>query len=449
LTGKKEETMIESCQSSPVYHKHVDIAFKELRPSLHFAIVTIPKSFVITMYKIASELQKKKSTASGFHKGNVPLEYIEQHFTSILHNHLKELLFNYFVIHFLYEQLQARKIPLAGEPRLIDIKLEHDKDARFIFELTIFPNIELNEWKYFLFKAPIRKKYKDLDRQVEMFCKEEKEFAKSHSADNCIDVGDWVCFDLALVDENSNHYFEDHTIPLWLKIGDEDADLILHTAFIGKRVGDVFISNNKGLQDYFSTQLETLYPFKITIGDIVPHHAFDFESLKKHFKIKTKKEMNKKLIEVFSYRNNLSQRRATAEEALQLMLMKHKFDVPNHLVLRQENTILDAVQNSPDYYVYRMQKDFKHYIKRLAEKQAKEMILLDHVAFNDNVITTREDIKSYLNLSNRSRMKEFIYFDMPTSKIGGREMPISEYMFKQICLREKTINHIIYHLTKR
>ena len=112
----------------------------------------------------------------------------------------------------------------------------------------------------------------------------------------------------------------------------------------------------------------------------------DFDMFKKHFKIKTNKDMNKKIIEVFSYRNNLSQRRATAEETLLLMLMKHKFDVPNHLTLRQEKAVLDAVQNNPDYYVYRMQKDFKHYVKRLAEKQAKEMILLDHVAFNDNVI---------------------------------------------------------------
>ena len=439
---------MESCQSVSPCSQYVNIAFQELRPTLYYATITIPQWCVSTMYKVASSAQKKQSSAHGFYRGNVPIEYIEQHFTSILHDHLKELLFNYFVIHFLYEQLQERKIPIAGEPRLIDIKLEHDKDARFIFELTVFPDLDLNEWKYFLFKAPKRKKYKDLDRQVETFCKEEKELAKKY-ADAGIDIGDWVCLELALVDENSEHYFKDHTIPLWLKIGDEEADRILLSCFKGKKVGDTFISTSKGLQDYFSTQLEMLYPFKVTISDMVSNHTFDFELLKKHFKIKTNKDMNKKLIEVFSYRNNLSQRRAMAEDALQLMLMKHKFDVPNHLVLRQEKIVLDAVQNNPDYYVYRMQKDFKYYIKRLAEKQSKEMILLDHIAFNDNVVVTRDDVKSYLNLSNRPRMKEFIYFDMPASKVNGREMPLSEFMLKQVCLREKTINHIIHQLTKR
>ena len=38
---------------------------------------------------------------------------------------------------------------------------------------------------------------------------------------------------------------------------------------------------------------------------------------------------------------------------------------------------------------------------------------------------------------------------MPHTKINAREMPVSEYVLKQICAREKTINHIIYNLTKR
>lgn len=441
--------MLESRQYQSIQlHHSVTVIFKEVRPTLYYAVVTVPQSYVKTMYKIASESQKKRSTASGFHRGNVPLEYIEQHFTSILNDHLKELIFNYFVIHFLYEQLREQKIPIAGDPRLLEIKLNHDTDARFIFELTVFPNIELNEWKFFPFKAPKRKKYKDLDRQVEMFCKEEKEQSKQLNEQK-VDIGDWVCIDLALTDDNGDQVFSEHTIPLWLKIGDEEADRILHKIFIGKKIGDCFITDNKGLQDYFSIQLETNYQFKVFINDIITYYTFDFDLFKKHFKIKTNKEMNKKLIEVFSYRNNLSQRRATAEDAMHLMLMKHKFDIPTHLILRQEKAILDTIQHSPDYYVYRMQKDFKQSVKQLAEKQTKEMIFLNHIAFNEHITTSREDVKSYLNLSNRPRTKEFIYFDMPISKINGREMPISEEILKHLCLKEKAINHIIYHLTKQ
>ena len=46
-------------------------------------------------------------------------------------------------------------------------------------------------------------------------------------------------------------------------------------------------------------------------------------------------------------------------------------------------------------------------------------------------------------------MKDFIYFDPFVTKIQGQEIPISAATLKQACLREKTLNHIIYHLTKK
>jgi len=45
-------------------------------------------------------------------------------------------------------------------------------------------------------------------------------------------------------------------------------------------------------------------------------------------------------------------------------------------------------------------------------------------------------------------MKGFIHFDAPISKIDGKEMPLTEEEMKRTCLREKTLNHIIYHLTQ-
>ena len=122
--------------------------------------------------------------------------------------------------------------------------------------------------------------------------------------------------------------------------------------------------------------------------------------------------------------------------------------MPNHLVLRQKELLLSAITDNPDFHVYRAQSDFEHTIRRLAEKQAKEAILLDYIAYNENINPSLQDLKGYLNLTLRPRTKEFIYFDPPTTKINGREVPISAEELKHVCLREKTLNHIIYHLTK-
>ena len=62
----------------------------------------------------------------------------------------------------------------------------------------------------------------------------------------------------------------DCTETLWLKIGDEEADVAMQELFVHKKIGDVFITQNKGLQDYFSNTIATNYYFRITILDTVP-----------------------------------------------------------------------------------------------------------------------------------------------------------------------------------
>ena len=75
--------------------------------------------------------------------------------------------------------------------------------------------------------------------------------------------------------------------------------------------------------------------------------------------------------------------------------------------------------------------------------------MLGQLAIQDNLQASQYDIKSYLALSQRPRTKEFVYFDMPPSKIDGQERPLSHEALKLFCLREKALNHIIYHLTRQ
>ena len=79
---------------------------------------------------------------------------------------------------------------------------------------------------------------------------------------------------------------------------------------------------NLVLQDYFTDSMNTYYNFAVTVEDIVPNAYFCLDQFKQHFRLKSNKEMYQKLIEVFSYRNDLSQRRTTVEESLKLLFFK-------------------------------------------------------------------------------------------------------------------------------
>lgn len=417
-------------------------------PSFLYAHISVPAFLVAAVYEQAVMHQQATFIAPGFQKGAVPLDYIRNHMKGALHEHIKDFLLSYCVTPFLYNELRSKKIVCVGQPRLHETNIVPPHQASFTFEISIVPPVALHDWKYYSFKMPKRKNYKDLDRQVDHFISEEKNNSKSCDVTR-ITIGDWVNFDIALVDE--------HGMPLsgsihenyWLKMGDEEMDGALREPFLHKYPGSSFIASNRSIQDYFSSHVITNYQFKIDIKDVIKHAFFSLEDFNRYFKIKNHKEVNQKLIEVFSYRNDISLRRNISEEALKLIVNKHAFFPPKHCVLRRKGDLLELISGSPDYHVYRSQPDFSLRLDQLAEKQTKSLILIDHIAYKDNLAVQDHDLKGYLTLTQRPRTKEFIYFDTPLNKKNGQERPFSSSILKQSCLREKTINHIINTLTQK
>lgn len=426
---------------------YIDIISND-NPVLRTIFVTVPSDIVKTVYQQAIIAQQKHSQPYGLHQNDAPLSYIEQAYQGHILDQVHEFLFKFFVINVLYEELRTQKVLLAGSPRLTSIAMDDYNNAIYTFSATILPQMEIIEWKYFPFKAPKRKRYKDLDRQVELFL-EEEDHSKETSAKQHICIDDWVNFDIMLANEKGEALLDGYHENLWLKIGNEEADSTYQDLFLGKRIGDVIVTNNEGLQEYFNEEADSNFNFHVTIRDIVPHAYVCIDSLKKQFRIKTNKDLHQKLVEVFSYRNDISQRKTMIDEACRLMLSKHIFNAPHFLVLRQQEELLHSIQSNPDYLVYKMQKDFQRTIEQLAERQVKETILMDALAFNERLDISHDDVKNYLNLTKRMRTREFIHFRLPSTKVRGQEEPIITQELMTYCLREKALNYIIYHLTKK
>lgn len=435
--------------SSQANKDGIRLHFEQNQPNFAQAVVVVPKEFVSQVYHRASLAQKDEIHTHGFPKGSTPLQYIEHNYRSSLLEHVEEFLFKYFVISFLHNSLHEKKLLVAGEPRLQNIVLSQNEDAEFYFDLILSPPIDLSRWKTLPFKAPKRKNYKDIDRQVDSFIEEEKSNLKKFQDHDGISIGDWVCFDIALVDEVDKKHLSSHRENLWIKIGNEEADVPFQEIFLNKKKEDVFYSDAKCLQDYFTNNINTNYLFYLKIHDIVYNAFFSLEHFRQHFRLKTNKEIQQKLIEVFSYRNDLSLHRAMAEEALKLLISKHEFDVPNYLILRQQQIVLEAVLANPDYLVYKTQSNFKENIRQLAIKQVQEMLIIDQLKFEENIVVNQADIKHYLNLNIRPRTKEFVYFNVPNTKIDGQEVPMAATSLGIPCSREIALNRLIYTFTKK
>src|SRR5438445_3923085 len=246
------------------------------QPTLCRVTIVVCKSLVNSFFEETAATLKSTINAHGFQQGEVPVEYIAKQYKVNITEHLKEFFFKFGIVNFLFQEMRAQKLLVAGDPRLIDIFLEHDSDARFVFELSVFPTIPLNEWKYFPFKAPNRKNYKDLDRQVEAFVQEEQKNLEKCIPDNGISIGDWVNFNVSIVDKAHAFLDERFVQNFWLKLGNEEVEGHLRSLFLGKKKGDDFVVHNKGLQDYFSDQLRACYNFKVNVVDVVPYAYFCF-----------------------------------------------------------------------------------------------------------------------------------------------------------------------------
>ncbi len=412
------------------------------------AIVSICQPYVQSLYTYILKTRQNESITQGFIKGATPLAYFESNFKNNIVEHLKELFFTHCVINFLYQKISEHKIELAGEPTIKEIMLDPATGATYIFELNqVQPPIK-TDWKRMSLKQPTRKNYKDLDRQVEYFLQDEQEKAtKLHRQE--IAPGDWILFGMTLIDADGTPVLTKHTDHVWLRLGDEVIDREAYELFYDKKVGDCFTSSSDFLQEYINNNFDVRYLFVIEIKDRVPFTFFSLEQFKKQFKLKTTKETHAKLIEVFSYRNDMSQRRETVEALFKMLLNHYSFAAPDSLAQQQEELVLRSIQTNPDYHVYKAQADFKHKIRMLAEKQVKEHILIDHIAYDEQIQASDEDIVTYLNLTKRPRTKEFIYFDIPSFKARGHETPIPRELIRHCCLYEKTLNYLIGYLTKR
>jgi len=436
----------DSCKPGSLIHNH-----------LSFSHVPTSSHLIKIMIQVGSHVAKKayaqtvdlftQGSLEGFSTSLIPSEYIQEHYKTEIAKKVKSFLFRHTVIDFLLHKAVEYKIPYANYPRLMSIDEDATGALSYHFDLSIADPIELKEWKHFSFKSPKRKKYKDLDKQVIHFLESEIAATKKQNS-NIIDDTDWVLFNALALDRLNNPIFEELS-DFWVKIKTKDIPNQFSFLFLGKSVGESFTTNTFDLDD---TNTDNYNPkqfnFRITIKAITKGTHLSLDHFKGMFKLKNKLDIHNKLMEVFSYRNDISQRKTIIEEIFHLFLAKHRFEVPKHLVLRRQEDILLVLMRQTDYQVYKSQKDFLQQVELLAEKQLKEEIIIDQIATQENVRCDMKDMQQYLHLFNNKRLREFIYFKPLLEQIDEANRPVSTGILEQTIMREKTLNHIILMLTR-
>ncbi len=433
---------------APTPHQHELLKFHSAPLSSHLLKITVEVSPTVqqTLREQSLELFRANSL-DGFDRNLLPITYIHELYGGEIKNKIKYYVLHHLVIDFIMQEVMARKINLANYPRLATIDMRPDDSIVYHFDVSVADPIELKEWKHFSFKSPKRKKYKDLDKQVVSFMENRGNHAKKQQL-NIVEPNDWVLFDATMVTSGRKPVLPELPSSFWIYTGQQHVTGHFVSELFNKSAENSFTTNSFGLRNQDSRIENRQYNFMVTIRAIVKGSHFSVDTFKGTFKLKNKVEIHNKLMEIFSYRNDISQRRAIIEEMFHLLLSKHRFEVPKHLVLRRQEDIVQSLVAQPDYHVYKSHDNFSEYIEMLAEKQLKEEVLVDQIAYNEGMKVEFRDAYQYLHLFSNKKLSEFIYFRPTTESMHDLENPINVSTLAQAVWREKTLNFIIHTLTK-
>lgn len=355
----------------------------------------------------------------------LPITYTQKYFASEIERDSKKFILDHFVNEGIQNYLSEKKLSTVNWPRPIGCNGSAAKGFTFIFALSLAPDFDLTEWKTHTFIAPKRKNYTDLDTQVSSFVRYLENIPQSKQA-NTIEPGDWVRFKAQLKTPHT-------TAPLhtpseyWLNITTPHTNTTCMEAFVGLSVGEKVTLPATALLDLQPDSTQTEYSFDITIEYVMKTNHLPISTIQNSLEAQDEKALHDKLIEVFSYRNDISLRKSIIEELFYMLMTTFRFDIAPHAVTRRKELLLALMQRNPDNLVYTKQKKFLPHITLMAEAKLKEESLIDAIANYENITVSQDDITSYLALQTHDRLKEFLYFTPLNDDAITSDRPCSEY----------------------
>lgn len=449
--------MPNSFQNCKIFN-HLEFSAKRESSSIFILTITVATILINKIKKYTLDIYKNKISTKGFSIGNVPDHYVESNCCTGINESCTKFILKYFVLDFIEKKLVEQKMVCLAGPNLVNIKCLENGNISYIFKISVVSNISPDNWEKISFTPPKRKLYKDLDRQAVLFIKsaldetleqplKSQESNNTSSDKSIVQSSDWVLFSTVLLNNNNQPAIRDYKNSFWLKIDTRYITTPLHKTFLGKQEMDSFIVEDLPIFGTPSDLLSIKGKFKVTINSIVKTTQFSLNKFKTIFSLSDNKDVHEKLIEIFSFRNDISQRRLIIDEAFRVLFAKIRFEVPRYLVLRRQEKLLDNIKKLPDYNVYKMNENFDRQICILAEKQIKEEALIRQIGYNEGITVSNDDVFEYLNLLNHSRLIEFIYFLPNFEYVQDVCLPLKESILKAAVLKEKVLNFVIKRLS--
>lgn len=399
---------------------------KGLKRKLEFII---PVKEVDTCFADSYKKIQKTAKMPGFRQGKVPLQTLKKTYKGHAHETVMNDLFRSFYPKVLVEN----KIRPAGQPTLLHLDLQENKECKFLVEVEVHPYVKVENYMNLeLKKQEVDIKEKEVEDTIEKLRQSCAEFKES-SNKAPVKKGDFITVNIeAFSSEQRKMNYPN----LLLNVGENRIannfdDKLIGLCLNEEKEFDFTFPSNHPNSEIAGLNLKVKVCLTAFKEKKLP--ALD-DKLAHRFKLKTLEELKNRIKE--DLKSNLKQKAQEDMEnnVIQELVKKNPVQLPESLIKEQKQKLKDNARKRLEEYKMppAEQEAFLNEKDSIFEKEAKNSLhssyLMEQLIQDLKIKATEEDIKKSLQES------------FPTKKPEDMEKELK---------KEKYWDNFVFNLTRK
>lgn len=348
---------------------------------------------------------KKNFNIPGFRKGKVPMAMVKKHYGVEV---LFEDAINTVVSETYPTLIEENKLKPIDYPKIDVVEIGEGKDLVYTAEVTLYPEIELGEYKGLDIK---RKEVKVEDVEVEGQLKnmQQQNARVEVKEEGNVENGDIAVIDFkGFVDGVAFEGGEAKEYALEIGSGsfiDNFEDQLVGMATGEKKEIKVNFPENYGKEDLNGKEAT----FEVTVNQIKVKEmpALDDEFAKEVSEFETLDELKADITKRIEETKKASVEREFEDELVTAVIENSKMDIPEIMVEKEIDMMVRDLENrlsqqglSLEQYMQftgNTEEKMRSYMKENADKKVKADLVLEAIAKAENIEATDEEIKEKAN----------------------------------------------------
>lgn len=399
--------------------------------------------------QIAAELKKKQATVSlkGFRKGKAPLAMVEQLYGETLK---REALGRYVSQEF-YAAIQKEEINPLGYPHFDNLNMAEDNTVTFEVLVEVFPEVELQDFSQYDFKAPsVEITAEEVDQVKTRLLDSKAQWDEAEKESTWADGGKGtIDFKGRLPEGEYEERFSAQAVEAVAGQGQFIPDF--EKNFVGMKVGEEKTFLAEFPKDYQQEDLrEKKVEFTVSLSKLQVKNLPEFsDDLVKEFDYESVSDFEEKTRKNLKYEKERKATEELHEAILTKFIEDNEFPVPVALLQEQERALAHDMTNNlkrmgmPEAQTKDYLKKWKPELQKKALFQVRSGVILEQLAKQFKLEINEDDYQEKLNQVAENSQKA-----ADDLREHHEKNPQAKKNFQYALREEKTFAQVLEHLKK-